>query len=134
MATAYSLAAAIAIRETLLSQIVAGAGDPSIAIYSAADVLLASMTIDSSASAVDAETAVLTLVIDAQEDSAPATGTASYGRVLDGDGDPVVQLPCAAGSTIVPGAIVINTLSLIEGAPFEVRSAAFPGGLLIEDL
>ena len=133
MATAYSLAAAVAIREALRAQIIAGAADPSIVIYDAAGVVLASVTIDPETSVVDPVTADLSLVISAQEDSAPASGTASYGRVLDGDGDPVVQLPCVAGSVAVPGYLVVNSLTVVESAPFEILTAVFPGGTLIEE-
>ena len=133
MATSYSLAAAVAIRETLRGQIIAGDSDPSIAIYDADDVLLATVTIDPDTSVVDPVTADLSLLIAEQEDSAPASGTASYGQVIDGDGDPVVQLPCAAGSVAVPGYLVVNSLSVAQSAPFEIRSAIFPGGSLIEE-
>ena len=133
MASSYSLAAAVAIRETLRGQIIAGAADPSIAIYDSADVLLATVTIDPDTSVVDPVTADLSLLVAEQEDSAPASGAASYGRVLDGDGDPVVQLPCAAGSVAVAGYLIINSLSVVASAPVEILSAVFPGGPLIEE-
>jgi hypothetical protein len=133
MAMSYSLGTAVALRETMLARITAGAADPTLAIYTAANTLLATVVIDPVASGIDPVTADLTLVIATQEDASPASGTAAYGVILNGDGDPEARAPCQAGSTPVAGTIVINSLTLIEGAPFEVRSCIFPGGTLIEE-
>lgn len=131
MATEYSLALVTAGYEAALAVILAGAGSSTVKIFDAADVELASATIDEATSEVDAVTGDITIEIDVQEDDAPAGGTASYAQILDGDGDPHVQVPCAQGSTAVAGYCVLNTLTVIEGSSVEIVSVAISAPTLL---
>ena len=130
MATAYSLQAWIDANTSLLDLIKAETGTPTIKIKSAADVTLAEVTIDEATSAVNGTTGVLTLEIDAQEDSTTA-GTASYAQVCDGAGDPHIEIPCQAGSSPVSGYCVVNTLTILAGQTFDVLSASIGVGDVI---
>lgn len=130
MATAYSLQAWIDANTSLLDLIKAETGTPTIKIKSAADVTLAEVTIDEATSAVNGTTGVLTLEIDAQEDSTTA-GTASYAQVCDGAGDPHIEIPCQAGSSPVSGYCVVNTLTILDAQTFDVLSATIGVGDVI---
>ncbi|WP_252178354.1 hypothetical protein [Endozoicomonas sp. 4G] len=131
MATEYSLALVSAGYTAALGVITAGAGASTIGIFSAADVLLASATIDDAASAVSGTTGDITIAIAAQEDSSPAGGTASYAQIIDGDGDPHIQVPCVQGTEAVAGFCVLNTLVIIAGAPLEILSVVIPAPALL---
>lgn len=130
MATAYSLQAWIDANTSLLDLIKAETGTPTIKIKSAAHATLAEVTIDEATSAVNGTTGVLTLEIDAQEDSTTA-GTASYAQVCDGAGDPHIEIPCQAGSSPVSGYCVVNTLTILAGQTFDVLSASIGVGDVI---
>jgi hypothetical protein len=132
MNTAYSLEAWIAGYTALLGRINDGAGTPTVSIFDAAHVLLAEATLNDATSAVNETTGDLTLVILAQEDSAPESGTASYAQIRKGDATPVIQVPCQAGSVAVAGYCVLNTLSIIAAAPVEVLSVSIPAGTILE--
>jgi hypothetical protein len=131
MATSYSLNAWIAGYTALLGEITGGAGDATVSIFDADDELLAEATIDAEASEVSATTGDITIEIDTQEDSAPAGGTASYAQIINGDGEPTIQVPCATGSTPSPGFCVLNTLTVIESAPVEILTVTIPAGTIL---
>ena len=132
MATAYSLDAWIAGYTALLGEINDGAGAPTVSIFDDEDTLLAEATINDATSAVSETTGDLTLEILAQEDAAPASGTASYAQIRKGDATPVIQVPCQAGTVAVSGYCVLNTLSIVAGAPVEVLSVSIPAGTIRE--
>ena len=131
MATAYSLALMTAGYTAALNVITGGSGASTVSIFDADDVLLAEATIDDSASAVSETTGDITIAILAQEDAAPESGTASYAQIIDGDGDPHVQVDCQAGTTPIAGYCVLNTLSIVAGAPVEVLSVSIPAGTIL---
>ena len=131
MNTAYSLEAWIAGYTALLGRINDGAGTPTVSIFDADDVLLAEAMLNDSTSAVNETTGDLTLVILAQEDAAPASGTAAYAQIRKGDATPVIQVPCQAGSTAVAGYCVLNTLSIVEGMPVDLQALTVPVGGVI---
>ena len=131
MAYAYSADLWIAAHTAVLGVINGGASDPTVKIRDADDVLLATIVLDEATSAVSGTTGDLTLEILTQEDSAPASGTASYAEICDGDGAVHATLDCQAGTSPVPGYIVINTLSIVSGAPVEMLSATIPAGYTI---
>jgi len=130
MATEYSLQAWIDANTSLLDLIKAVDGTPTLKIFDADDDVLATVTIDEATSAVNGTTGVLTLAIDAQEDSTTA-GTASYAQVCDGAGDPHIQLPCQAGSSALAGYCIVNTLTILAGQTFDVLSASIGVGDVI---
>jgi hypothetical protein len=131
MATSYSLNAWIAGYTALLGEITGGAGDATVSIFDDDDVLLAEATIDATASEVSATTGDITIEIDTQEDSAPAGGTASYAQIINGDAEPTIQVPCQAGSSPVAGYCVLNTLTIVSGAPVEILSVTIPAGTIL---
>ena len=131
MATSYSLNAWIAGYTALLGEITSGSGDPTVSIFSAADVLLAEATIDTATSEVNGTTGDITIEIDVQEAAAPAGGTASYAQIINGDAEPTVQVPCQAGSSPVAGYCVLNTLTIVSGAPVEILSVSIPAGTVL---
>lgn len=118
----YSAAALVAAQTAFLGVLDAEAGAASIVILSAADVELAVIPLTDPAGTVNGTTGQLTLTPDGREESAPATGTAAYAELRDGNDVAHLALPCAAGSSAVSGQCVLSTLSIVIGAPVEVLS------------
>lgn len=116
-------AAIVAAHTALLALFDGGAANAYVGIFDAADTLLARIDLDVPAGTVNGTTGALTLSPDGREDSAPASGTASYATIFDGDATAYRSLPCQAGSFAVSGACVLNTLSIIAGGPVELISA-----------
>ena len=132
MAYAYSTALWTAAHTAALAKILAGAGTPKIRIRDSGDVLLAEAIIDTNAANSKVETSgAITLAIATQEDAAPATGTASYAQILDADGTVHAEMDCQQGSSPVSGYCVMNTLSVVQGAPVEVLSVSIAVGSVI---
>jgi hypothetical protein len=129
--SAYSLTLVVAGHTAGLAVILGGAVDPAMKVYSSTDVLLATFGIDPALSEVDAGTGAIVLAIGEQEDSAPATGTASYAEIIDGDGAVHLRMDCAEGSVAVPGVCVLSSLAIVQGAPAEAISIGLAAPTLI---
>jgi len=119
----YSAAAKIAAHTALRDLIDSGAGAGSIAIRSSADVLLAEIPLTDPCGTVNGTTGQLTITTSANEESAPASGTAAYAEIRDGDDDVHLALPCQAGTSAVSGFCVIDTLAISLGGPVAIISA-----------
>ena len=128
MAYAYSSALWIAAQGAALTLIKGGASDPTIKIRDSGDVLLATAVIDETGSTCSGTTGDISFAILTQEASADASGTAAYAEICDGDGTVHATMDCAQGSSPVAGACVMNTLSIVMGAPVDVLSATIPAG------
>lgn len=119
----YAAAAIVAANTAFLDLLDAEAGNATIKIRDASDVLLATIPLDDPAGAVDAGTGELTLDIDGSDDSADANGTAAYGEICDGAGAVLCALPCQAGSAPVSGKLVLQTLTIVAGGTVVLYSA-----------
>lgn len=128
MAHAYSAALWIAAHGAALTLIEGGASDPTIKIRDSSDVLLATAVIDETGSTCSGTTGDITFAILTQEDAAPASGTASYAEICDGDGVVHATMDCVQGSSPVAGNCVMNTLTIVSGAPVDILSATIPAG------
>lgn len=118
----WSPAAKIAAHEALLALLDAHATESaSITIHDVDDVLLATIPLDKPSGAVNQSTGKFTLADAGREEDATA-GAASYATLRDGAGDPHISLPCQAGTTPVAGKCVLNTLTIVAGAPVELVS------------
>ncbi|GEM_PF-1023956 len=131
MAHAYSSALWIAAHGAALTLIKGGASDPTIKIRDSGDVLLATAVIDETGSTCSATTGDISFAIATQESAADASGTAAYAQICDGDGTVHAEMDCAHGSSPVAGACVMNTLTVVMGAPVDVLSATIPAGYTI---
>lgn len=120
---AYSVPALVAAHTSFRDLLDAGSGAGSINIRDAADVLLATIPLTSPCGTVDGTTGQLTITPDGRDESADASGTAAYGEFCDADGAVHLSLPTQAGSGVVSGKLVINTLYIVAGGPVEVLSA-----------
>jgi hypothetical protein len=118
----YSVAALVAAQTSFKTLMDAATGPGSVQIRSSADVLLAEIALTDPCGTVNGTTGQLTLTPDGREESAPATGTAAYAEIRDGDGDVKLSMPCAAGTSPVAGQCVITSLSIVAGTPVEVPS------------
>jgi len=118
MSYTYTTPALVAAHTALMEELPGG----SLAILDSGSVELASVTLGSPAGSVDAETGQLTFTIAAQEDSAPASGTASAAELRDSAGVVYLTMPCAEGTAAVSGQCVINSLNILAGASVEVVS------------
>lgn len=128
MADGYSAAAWIAAHTALLTLIEDGASDSKIKLYDGSDVLLGEFVIDDATSDVSGVTGDITIEIATQEDAAIAGGTASYITICDGDGDVVYKMSCQQGTEAVAGKCVMNSLTIIQGAPIDILSCEIPAG------
>jgi hypothetical protein len=118
----YSVAAIEDAHDALVALIDAGASNGNIKIYDSADVLLATIPLDDPCGTVSAVTGLLTLAIDGDETDATA-GTAEYGTISDSDGTVHITMPVTTGSSASPGYLVINSLTILDGATVTVASA-----------
>lgn len=128
MADGYSPAAWIAAHTALLTLIEDGASDSKIKLYDGSDVLLGEFVIDDATSDVSGTTGDITIEIATQEDAAIASGTASYITICDGDGAVVYKMSCQQGTEAVAGKCVMNSLTIIAGAPVDILSCTIPAG------
>lgn len=119
----YSPAALEAAHTAFQGLIDAGSAAGSIKIRDAANVLLAQIPLTDPCGTVNGATGQLTITPAGRDESADATGTAAYGEFCDSDGVVHLSLPAQAGSSVVTGKLVINTLSIVAGGPVEVLSA-----------
>ena len=118
----YSAAAKIAAHTSFKDLIDTGAGNGTIKIRDAADVLLATFNLSDPCGTVNGTTGQLTLSISASV-NASATGTAAYAEVCAVGGAVALSIPAQAGTVAVAGKIVLNTLSLISGQPVSILAA-----------
>lgn len=130
MADGYSSAAWVAAHTAILAALEGGSGDPKIKLYdnSGSPVLLGEFVIDEAGSTVNGTTGDITVAIATQEDSALASGTASYVTLCDGDGAVVYKMSCQAGTQAVAGKCVMTTLSIIQGVEITILSCTIPAG------
>ncbi len=130
MADGYSSAAWVAAHTALLALIEDGASDPTLKLYddSTPAVQLAEFIVDEATSTVNGTTGEITISIATQEDAALAGGTADYLDICDGDGDVVYRLSCQQGASPVAGKCVMNSLTIIAGAPVDILSCTIPPG------
>lgn len=119
----YSVAARVAAHTAFRDLIDAGPAGGFIRIRSASDVLLAQIPLTDPCGTVNGSTGQLTITMAGRDESADASGTAAYGEFCDSTGLVHLSLPAQAGSAPASGLIVINTLSIVAGAPVEVLSA-----------
>lgn len=119
----YSAAALIAAQTAFKTLIDAGLAAGSIKIRSATDVLLAQVPLVYPCGTVSGTTGQLVFAIAGPDTSADASGTAAYGEFCDSAGLVHLSLPAVAGTTVVSGYLVINTLSVVAGGTVEVISA-----------
>lgn len=117
--------------DAITAKIDAGSGAGKLRIYDgsrpatggSATTLLAELTLaDPSADA--AAAGVLTLSAISDDASANATGTATWGRIVDSDGTFV--LDCSVGTSGTD--VILNTASIVSGATVSMTSAVFTEG------
>lgn len=99
------------------------AGTARIAIRNSSDALLATVVLGSPAGTVNGTTGVLTLSLPATPPAASASGNAAYAEVTNGAGVVRLALPCVQGTVAVPGALVLNALNIVSGAPVQILTA-----------
>ena len=131
MADGYSSDAWVAAHTGLINKILDDTGgEPKIKLYdnSGSPVKLAEFVIDDVTSAVNGTTGEITITIATQEDAALAGGTAAYIDFCDGAGAVHCRMSCQQGTEAVAGKCVMNTLSIISGAPVDILSCSIPPG------
>jgi hypothetical protein len=120
---AWNPAAIIAAHTALLALIDGAATAGKITLHKSDDTLLATIPLTDPAGTVNGTTGALTLTASARDESADASGTASYATIRDGNNVAYRSLSCQAGSAAVSNKCVLNTLSIIAGGPVELVSA-----------
>lgn len=118
----YSATALIAAHTSFRDIIDTGSGNGTIKIRSSADVLLATHPLLDPCGTVNGTTGQLTLSLGTRQ-NAVATGTAAYAEICDVAGAVHLALPVQVGAAAVSGKLVMNTLSIVSGAPVEILSA-----------
>lgn len=116
---AYSEAATVAMRtaaSTALRDLLdAGAGPGEIRLYTSANFLLATATLADPAGTIDA-TGALSLAVATQ--AVPiVNGVLHYATLTDSDGLVVMTLPAVGSNVVIPNALALPSLEVIEDAP-----------------
>jgi hypothetical protein len=117
----YSVQAKIDAHTSFLTLLDTGAGNATIKIRNSADVLLSTHTLTDPAGTVSGTTGQLTLT-QSSIPNAAVTGTAAYAEVCSVAGTVHLAIPAQVGTTPAAGKIVMNTLSLVAGAPVSIIS------------
>lgn len=118
----YSAAAKVAAHTSFRDLIDSGAGAGLVKVRTSADALLGTCTCSDPCGTVNGTTGQLTFSAITGDASADATGTAAYVEICDSDGDVHLSLPAQAGTAVVSGKAVLNTLSIVAGGPIEILS------------
>jgi hypothetical protein len=110
----------VAVQTAVKDEIDAGAAAAHVDIYDSGDVLLSTLPLAYPCGTVNGTTGQLTISFGARDEAAAATGTASYGQLVDAD-DRVLEdnIPCQAGTSPVSGKLVLSSLSIVSGSPVE---------------
>lgn len=99
-----------------------GAGNATVKIRSAADVLLSTIDLDDPCGTVNGTTGQLTLDAAGPDLSAAASGTAAYAEICDVAGTPQLALPVQTGTVAVSGVAVLNTTAIAAGGTVTLLS------------
>lgn len=121
----YSVAALVAAHTALRDLIDSHATLPGVLrIRDVSDVLLAEIPLADPCGTVTGATGQLVLDVDPvpRDDSAAAGGTAAYAELCDGAGAVHLTIPCQEGDTPVAGKVVLQSLTIVAGAPIELVS------------
>lgn len=121
----YSSAALVAAHTAFRALLDAHATLPaSVRIRDAADVLLGEIPLAKPSGTVNAGTGQFIADVDPvpRDDGAAAGGLAAYAELCDGAGAVHLALPCQAGTEPVAGKVVLQTLTIVVGAPIELVS------------
>jgi len=92
-----------------------------IKIYSAADVLLATIPLQNPPSTLDSETGILTINIEGPA-VASTGGNAAYAEICKSNGNWVTRMPCVQSTSAVRGRLALNTLTILAGAVVTVTA------------
>lgn len=117
----YSAAVSIAVQTALLSEIDAGVSAAKMKLYTEADALLATITLDDPAGTVNGTTGQLTITAPATV-AATGTGTCTYGTLTDSADTVILTAPVTQGSSAISGDIVLSTTAVVTGADIELIS------------
>jgi hypothetical protein len=98
----------------VLDLIDAGTGAGKIKLYTAADSLLATLTLTDPAGTVHGTTGQLTLTLAASQ-TGSADGTAAWAEVTDSDDNNVFSCDVSEGTSAVSGELVLNSASIVNG-------------------
>ena len=125
----WSPSVVVAAHTALLAVIDAAAAAASVTIHDLSDTLLATVPLTDPAGTVDGATGELPLTPDGRDESAAATGLASYATLRDGDGNALASLPCIDGTVAVCGYCVLDTLNIEQGGPVEIAAFVVSPGV-----
>ena len=129
MADGYSVACWVAAHTAVLAEMLDDTtSEPKLKLYDSGPVKLAEFVIDDTGSPDNGSTGDITIAIATQEDAALASGTAAYLDFCDGGGTVHYRLSCEQGTVAVAGKCVMNSLSIVAGAPVDILSVSIPAG------
>ena len=117
----YVAQALINAQQSFLDLIDAGTGPGKLRLRDESDVLLAEIPLTDPAGTIDGA-GQLTITQSGPETSAPATGTCSYGEVLDSDNTLLLSLPAQQGAAGVSGQLVVSNVSIVAGSEVALLS------------
>jgi hypothetical protein len=116
----YSAAVKIDANQAFLDLLDSGAA-ALLRIRDSSDVLLVQFTLSDPSGSVNGTTGVLTITPPSAT-NVTTSGTAAYAELCTSGGTVHLSLPAQAGTVAVSGKVVINTLSLVSGAPLNITS------------
>ena len=118
----YEPAALVAAHESFRDLIDGGSGAGFVRLKTAGGTTLAQVPLNDPCGTVNGTTGQLTFSFSGLSPGATA-GAVSFGEFCDSDGTPYLSLPADTGTSAVVGKIIINSLTLVSGAPVEILSA-----------
>lgn len=118
----YASSVIVSANTAVLSAIDAGAGAGKVVFLDDTDAVLGTVTLNDPGGTVDSDTGQLTLS-PAGTGAGSADGNCTYAEIRDSNDNVVVALPAQAGDSAVSGYVVINSLSIANGATITLVSA-----------
>jgi len=99
-----------------------GTGAGKLVLYSEADAVLATFTLADPCGTVNGTTGQLTFSAISDVNGS-ADGTCTWAQCVDSDDNRAFDIPVQTGTSAVSGYLVLNTPSIVSGAPVSIISA-----------
>jgi hypothetical protein len=131
MSTQFSAALAVDVSTAILDRVDAAGAGAKIRFVNSGGATLAEVPLDFPCGAVNPTTGVLTFAVAGRDESADASGTAAFGRVLDKNNTVHLQAQVRQGTSDQLGFFTMFSTFIQVGQPVEVASLKYTPGVLI---
>jgi hypothetical protein len=118
----FSVASKVAAHTAFKDLIDAGSGPGTVKIKTAADVVLATIVLESPCGTVNGTTGQLVFSLPSSV-TAVSTGIAAYGEIADSAGLVHLSMPVVVSSSAVSNRFALNSEAVVEGGAVSILSA-----------